>query len=189
MQPSKPPVRVGFRINRDINLCGSKLLHHRLEVANAKIDHPLLLRPTEIICVVRKRGKDRRAGLLRPGLLAVISRHQADAEMLLVPLSHRRRILCAEEQATNSSYTLHANLRLTSRLTGGGPVGSKCKQNRTPAVQCSRLVRLPGTHDAPFALRNPTSRANASPRAMSTTSAPFLKIEATTSTQCPRSVT
>ena len=39
--------------------------------------------------------------------------------------------------------------RLTLRLTGGGPVGQNCQQNRTPAVQCSRRVRRIMTHETP----------------------------------------
>jgi hypothetical protein len=52
--------------------------------------------------------------LLRPWFLAVIGWHEIDPEVFLVPLSRRCWIFCAEEQASNSSYMLHAKLWLTT---------------------------------------------------------------------------
>ena len=116
MQAGKPSVRVVLGIDRDVDPCGTELLDHRVEIPHAKIDHPLLPGIAEMFTVLRKRGKDGRARLLRPGLLAVVGGHEIDAEMFLVPLSRRRRILCAEEQASDSSYTVHAELWLTVLL-------------------------------------------------------------------------
>jgi len=79
MQPCKSSIRVILRIDRDVNLCGSKLLNHGIEVSNAKVDHPLLVGTAEIICVVRKWGKDRRPGFLRPGFLTVVTGYKIDS--------------------------------------------------------------------------------------------------------------
>src|SRR2546423_13229235 len=105
--PSKSSVRVGLRIDRDVDFRGSKLLHHRVEIRNTKIDHPLLVSTTEITSVVRKGSKDRWTGCLRPRFLAVISAYTIDAQMLLIPLAQGCRIVRAEEQASNSNNMLH----------------------------------------------------------------------------------
>src|SRR6266511_5308292 len=112
MQSGESSVRVSLRVHGDVNLRGSKLLHHRIKIPNAKIDHPLLVGTAEIVCVVRKWGEDRRASFLRPGLLAVFTRHQIDSQMLLIPLAQSRGIVRAEEQASNSGNMLHTVLWL-----------------------------------------------------------------------------
>ena len=86
-------------------------------IPHAKIDHPVLPGIAKVFAVLWKRGKHGWPGLLRPWLLAVISRHEFDAEMFLVPLSRRCRILRAEEQTTDSSYTLHADLWQRTELS------------------------------------------------------------------------
>src|SRR5258705_12898661 len=118
MQPRKSSVRVRLRIDRDVNRCGAKLLHHRIEIPNAKINHPLLISIAEIICFVRKWGEDRRTGFLRPRLLAVITWDKIDSQMLQIPLAQGRRILRAEKQASNSGNMLHTVIWLTCKQLG-----------------------------------------------------------------------
>src|ERR1017187_5088494 len=120
MQTSKSSVRILLRIDRDVNPGGTKLLHHRVEIPHAKIDHPVLRGVAEMFAVLWKRGKDGRSGLLRPQFLAVIGWHQINAEMFPVPLSRRRRILRAEEQTSNSSYTLHPKLLASDQVSHAG---------------------------------------------------------------------
>jgi len=108
MQTSKPSVRINLRIDSYFNPGGTKLLHHGVEISNAKIDHPVLIGIAEILAVVRKGSKDSRSCLLRSRFLAVIGWHKIDAEMVLVPLGHRRRIFRSEEQASDSSNILHS---------------------------------------------------------------------------------
>ena len=112
MQASKSSVWILLQINNDVNLGGTELLHHRIEIPHAKIDHPVFRGVAEMFAVLRKRGKDGRPYLLRPRLLAVIGWHEIDAEMFPVPLSRRFRILRSEEQASNASYMLHAGFWL-----------------------------------------------------------------------------
>src|SRR5258708_6854575 len=107
MQTSKPSVRMNPRIDRDFNLAGTKLRHHGVEIPDAKIDHPILLWIAEILAVLRKRSKDSRPCFLRPWLLAVISRHQINTEMLSIPFGHVCWVLRTEEQASNPGYMLH----------------------------------------------------------------------------------
>jgi hypothetical protein len=107
---SESSVRVNLRVSRDVNLGGSQLLHHCIKIANAKIDHPLLVSSAEIICIVRKWGEYRRPGFLRPRLLIVVCGHRIDSQMLLIPLAQCRRILRAEEQTSNSGNMLHTCL-------------------------------------------------------------------------------
>jgi hypothetical protein len=59
--------------------------------------------------------------------------------------------------------------------------------DRAPPHWLNPVVRLPLGHGR--SLANPAARANSSPCGESTTSAPSLKMEAITSTQCPLSVT
>jgi len=110
MQAGKSPVWILLRIDGDFNPGGPKLLHHGGEVSHAKIDHPMLALISEILAVLRKRGKDSRSRLLRPGFLAVIDWRKSNAQMFLIPLSRGCRILGAEEYTADSSYTLHTNL-------------------------------------------------------------------------------
>src|SRR6266516_1265481 len=107
MQTSKPSVRINPRIDRNFNLDGTKLRHHRVEIPHPKIDHPIFLGIAEILAVLRKRSKDSRPGFLRPGLLAVISWHQIHPKILLIPFGHRCWVLGAEEQASDSGDMLH----------------------------------------------------------------------------------
>src|SRR5690242_450602 len=106
MQTGESPIRILFGINRDFDLCSAELLHHRIEILHAEINHPLTGGISEILTVLRKWGKHSRASLLRPGRVAVIRRDEVDAQMLLVPRRDGCRIFGAEEQTANSSYTL-----------------------------------------------------------------------------------
>ncbi len=87
MQAGKSSVRINLRIDNDFNLFGAKLRHDGIKISNPKIDHPLLIGPAEVIGVVGKWSKDRRPGFLLPRLLAVVTRHESDSQMLLVPLA------------------------------------------------------------------------------------------------------
>ena len=91
----------------------TKLRHHGVEIIHPEIDHPFLLGTSEVIAVIRERSESGGACFLSPGLLAVIRRHQIDAEMVLVPLAQRRWILGPKEESANSSHTLHTIPRLT----------------------------------------------------------------------------
>src|SRR5437588_6638657 len=69
IQTSKPPVGINLRIDGDLDLRGTKLFHDGIEIPNAKVNHPVLIRIAEVIATARKRSKDRRSCFLRPGLL------------------------------------------------------------------------------------------------------------------------
>jgi hypothetical protein len=105
------------------------LLNYFIEIAHTKIDHPVLLGIIEIFAVLRKGSKGGRANLLQPWLLSVIGGRQIDAEMLLIPVSYRSRILCAEEQGTNSIYSLPAKFWLTK-------VGQPMRQMISDCCDC-----------------------------------------------------
>ena len=107
MQSGKSAVWVDFRIDSDLNLRGSKLLQHCTQIPNPKINHPLLVRMTEIICIVREWSEDRGPGFLRPRLLAVVIGYKIDSQMLHVPLAQGRGILRAEEQPSNAGNMFH----------------------------------------------------------------------------------
>lgn len=87
MQPRKSPVGVGFWINRDVNLRRSELLYHCIEMPNTKVDHPLLISPTEVICVVWKGREYGRAAFLRPGFLRIIAWRKSDPQVIPIPLA------------------------------------------------------------------------------------------------------
>src|SRR4030095_9675556 len=114
MQPGKSSVRISLRVHGDVDLRGSKLRHHRIKIPNSKIDHPLLVGTPEVFSVVRKRGEDRRTSFLRPRLLAVVTGHKVDSQMLFIPQAQSLRIVRAEEQASDSDDVLHTVLLLTS---------------------------------------------------------------------------
>src|SRR5207247_764540 len=98
------------------NLRGTKLLDHGIEIPNAKLNHPVLIGIAEVVAVVRKGSEDRRSCFLRPGLLIVISRHEIDAKLFLIPLAQRGWIFCAKEQASNSSNVLHRLAFMRTKL-------------------------------------------------------------------------
>ena len=107
MQLGKSSVWVSRRIDNDFNLRSSKLLRHCIQIPNPKIDHPLLVGMSEIICVVREWSEDHEPGFLRLRLLTVVTAHKIDSQVLLVPLTQGRRVLRAKKQSSNSSNMLH----------------------------------------------------------------------------------
>ena len=104
MQSGKAPVGIRLRIHLYVDAGSVKLFNHGVEVRHPKIDHPVLRGVAEIFAVLRKRGKDRRPGLLRPRLLTVIRRHLVHAEVSFVPVSQGRWVLGAEKQTADSGY-------------------------------------------------------------------------------------
>src|SRR6185295_4429606 len=107
MQAGKSSVRMVLWIDRDINPRGLKLRDHGVEIADPKIDHPVLLRIPKVVAVVRKGSKDSWSRLLPPRLLAVIGRHKIDAEFFLVPFPQCCWIFRTEEQPSYSYDMLH----------------------------------------------------------------------------------
>jgi hypothetical protein len=74
-------LRIPFGAGLDRDARCFQLIHHRLEIIHAEIDHPLLLRPPKIFRCGDKRPKDGGACLLMPDRFM----HVADAEMFLIP--------------------------------------------------------------------------------------------------------
>src|SRR5438874_13812852 len=120
MQPAESSIRVLLRIHRHINVRGTKLRHHRVEIAYAEIDHPLLFCPAEVIGIQRKRRKNCRACLLIPRLLIIAFRRQLDSKMILVPLGQKPRILRSKKipptPVTRSIDLIEANAIPTSSV-------------------------------------------------------------------------
>jgi hypothetical protein len=96
-----------LRIDRDLNLRGSQLPDHRIEIAHAEIDHPLFVRPAKVIGILRERGKDSRTCFLRSRLMVVIARGEIDSELIPIPSPQSGRIPGAKEQPPNPSRAFH----------------------------------------------------------------------------------
>src|SRR5436190_15547278 len=64
VQAGEAAVRIPLGIELHFNFHRAKLGEHRVEIAHAKVNHPLLLRIAEIVGVVLERSKSGRAGLL-----------------------------------------------------------------------------------------------------------------------------
>jgi len=67
-----------FRIHRHMNVRFAKLLHHRVEIAYAEVNHPLLFRSAKVIGVLCKRRKNSGACLLIPRFFIIALRRQRD---------------------------------------------------------------------------------------------------------------
>ena len=107
VEASEAAVGVRLRIDLDGNAGRAKLRDHGVKIRDAKIDHPLLdgvfgrvlVRVAEVCCVLGKRREGRWSGLLLPGRVVVVLRHNVHAEMIAVPLRQGFRLARAKEEA------------------------------------------------------------------------------------------
>src|SRR5690606_27052168 len=65
-QPREAAIRIVLGIDLDADPGRFQLAHHRIELANPEVEHPLLLRPAEIVAVGREGGEYRRSLALLP---------------------------------------------------------------------------------------------------------------------------
>src|SRR4051812_45405406 len=64
VQAREAAVWICLGIDTHFNVLRAELCDHRVEIAHAEIDHPLLLHVAEVFGVVRERAEDSRAGFL-----------------------------------------------------------------------------------------------------------------------------
>ena len=57
MNPGKPAVGIRLWVNGDFDASGTKLCRHFVEVSDTKVNHPHLIRITEVFTRHRKRLK------------------------------------------------------------------------------------------------------------------------------------
>ncbi len=95
------PNPIGTRF--DSNSCGLELGHHSIEVIHSEIDHPLLLRPAEIVGLLFERCKDRAASFLLPDALVEV----VYTEMFGVPGGEGCGIARPKEQPANAGHFGH----------------------------------------------------------------------------------
>jgi hypothetical protein len=65
------------------------LPHHRVQIADAKIDHPLFSNIAKVLGLPLERRERRRSGLLLPGRVVVIIGNESDPQMVAIPFRER----------------------------------------------------------------------------------------------------
>jgi len=89
-----------------VDTCVVQLGEHRIKIADAEVEHHLLLRPAEVVAVLRERRPHRRASLLLPDNVTL--RAAIEAEMLRVPGGEPLRLARPEEDPTDARHPLHS---------------------------------------------------------------------------------
>src|SRR5208337_1778375 len=91
VQAREASVWVHLRVDLDANPGGAELRCHRIEIANAKIDHHTLPASPKYVVV------------------SVIRRHDRHAQMIAVPRCKRDRVTREEKQPADAFYIFHAS--------------------------------------------------------------------------------
>ena len=101
LEVGKTAVRIGRCVHLHSNACGLELCHQSVQVADSKVDHPLLRGIADITGFFRKRCEARRPGLLSPHRVPCALRRHRHTEVVPVPLRQRLRLLGPEEEAAD----------------------------------------------------------------------------------------
>jgi len=88
-QAREPPIRVALGIEFHGNSRRFQLPHHRVQIAGAKIGHPLFSNIAKVLGVLLERRECRRSGLLLPGRVVVIIGNESDPQMVAIPFRER----------------------------------------------------------------------------------------------------
>ena len=98
----------GIHLDRDPGCF--QLGYHFIEIANAEIHHPDLVRISEILGRLGERAEDGGPCLLVPDLRRRARRRERNPKVLLVPTSQRIRIVSSEEESSDSRDLFHRAL-------------------------------------------------------------------------------
>lgn len=97
-----------MRVRLDGDVGGSQLGNHRIQVRDAKVDHPGFAAVAKARGVCWKRSEGGGPGLLLPDWVAIVGGHHVHAEVVAILPGRTLGVRRAKEHATDAVHSFHA---------------------------------------------------------------------------------